>query len=203
MPRTRPTRDAVRSSSDRGRTAAQALLVAVLFAAAAGCDKNTPVTPIVVPPLDSIRVTPDTLTLRVGGSGLFAVIGYDTLGTPVSGVPADWTTSDSAGAIVTIDSRGRARGRSEGTAWAFAEVQGLRDSAVVIVEPAQDGWYVQPSSANGADLHGVFFLPDARTGWAVGDAGKIVHTADGGAHWAPQTSGTGFALQGVWFTSAL
>jgi photosystem II stability/assembly factor-like uncharacterized protein len=202
MPRSRTTRADVRRPRDGGN-AAQALLLALLFAAAAGCDKNTPVTPIVVPPLDSIRVTPDTLTVRVGGSGLFTAIGYDTLGASVGGVPADWTTSDSTGSIVTIDSRGRARGVSEGTAWVFAEVQGLRDSAVVVVEPAQDGWYVQPSSANGADLHGVFFLSDARTGWAVGAGGKILHTTDGGAHWAPQTSNTSFALQAIWFTSAL
>lgn len=31
---------------------------------------------------------------------------------------------------------------------------------------------------------------DARTGWAVGDAGTILHTTDGGQHWRAQESGT-------------
>lgn len=179
------------------------LALALLLGAAVGCDKSTPVTPIVVPPLDSIRVTPDTLNVRVGGTGTFVVVGYDTLGAPVIGVPANWTTSDTLGAIVTIDARGRVRGVGIGTAWVFAEVQGHRDSAVVVVGPAQDGWYVQPSNANGVDLHGVFFLPDGQTGWVVGGAGKILHTTDGGAHWTLQISQTSVSLRGVWFTSAL
>ena len=40
-------------------------------------------------------------------------------------------------------------------------------------------------------------------GWAVGFGGTIVHTSDGGATWAPQTSGTDNALFSVEFTDAL
>ncbi len=34
-------------------------------------------------------------------------------------------------------------------------------------------------------LHGVFFF-DAHTGWAVGDAGTILHSSDGGKNWTAQ-----------------
>lgn len=173
------------------------------LATASGCaGNNPPVAPIVIPPLDSIRVTPDTLRVRVGATAAFTVVGYDTLGAPISGVPATWTSNDSTHIIVTVDSRGRVTGVSEGAARVYAEYLGLRDSAVVVVEPAQDGWYVQASNANGADLHGVFFQPDGRNGCAVGDAGKILITNSGGAQWTAQVSGTAFALEGVWFTSA-
>jgi photosystem II stability/assembly factor-like uncharacterized protein len=45
---------------------------------------------------------------------------------------------------------------------------------------------------------------DASNGWAVGSAGTIIHTTDGGARWSQQTtpgSVSGTALRGVWFTS--
>jgi photosystem II stability/assembly factor-like uncharacterized protein len=39
-------------------------------------------------------------------------------------------------------------------------------------------------------------------GWAVGNAGTIVHTGNGGSTWSPQTSGTGAFLFGVKFVDA-
>ena len=45
-------------------------------------------------------------------------------------------------------------------------------------------------------------LPDAKTGWAVGDSGTILATGDGGATWAPQTSGTQSHLSAVQFLDA-
>jgi photosystem II stability/assembly factor-like uncharacterized protein len=139
--------------------------------------------------------------VRVGSTGTFQAIGYDTSGARVPGVPAAWSTSNAA--VATVDSRGRARGISEGSAVVYADYDSLRDSAVVIVQPAQDGWFIQASNANNADLRGVHFLPDGRSGWAVGDGGKIVSTSDGGSLWASQVSNTSFDLNGVWFTSAL
>jgi hypothetical protein len=43
---------------------------------------------------------------------------------------------------------------------------------------------------------------DANTGTAVGDAGTIVRTTNGGTTWVAQTSGTGSFLFGVSFTDA-
>ncbi|TCO81753.1 photosystem II stability/assembly factor-like uncharacterized protein [Plasticicumulans lactativorans] len=51
-------------------------------------------------------------------------------------------------------------------------------------------------------LHAVFFLPDGRSGWAVGDGGTIVATADGGASWRAQASGTPVGLRSVHFVDA-
>ncbi|MCK4256794.1 T9SS type A sorting domain-containing protein, partial [candidate division WOR-3 bacterium] len=36
-------------------------------------------------------------------------------------------------------------------------------------------------------------------GWAAGDSGTILHTADGGETWDVQTSGTGLCLRGIYF----
>jgi photosystem II stability/assembly factor-like uncharacterized protein len=169
----------------------------------AGCGNKHPVTPIITPPLDSIRVSPDTLTVSVGQTAQFIAVGYDTTGTAVQGLQFRWTTTDTAGVILRVDGLGRVRGVSEGIAWVFAEGGGARDSAVVIVTVASTGWFTQVSNANGANLNGVFFLPDGRTGWAVGDAGKILSTRDAGSSWSVQVSGTSFSLSGVWFTSPL
>jgi hypothetical protein len=56
-------------------------------------------------------------------------------------------------------------------------------------------------SGNHGHLFGVHFT-DARTGWAVGEAGMIMTTRDGGASWAAQQSGTDNWLSGVYFADA-
>jgi photosystem II stability/assembly factor-like uncharacterized protein len=48
------------------------------------------------------------------------------------------------------------------------------------------------------DVHFV----DAQTGWAVGDAGTILKTSNGGSSWSSQTSGTNQGLSSVYFTDA-
>jgi hypothetical protein len=44
---------------------------------------------------------------------------------------------------------------------------------------------------------------DADTGWAIGDDGTILHTADGGSTWIPQTSPTPWGLLSVRFVDNL
>jgi len=51
------------------------------------------------------------------------------------------------------------------------------------------------------DLLDVYFL-DADLGWAVGEAGVIIHTTDGGATWIQQDSDTNVDLNGVSFCDA-
>ena len=51
---------------------------------------------------------------------------------------------------------------------------------------------------SGSNLFDVSFQ-DALQGWAVGKAGTILHTSDGGATWASQSSGTEFELAQVAF----
>jgi photosystem II stability/assembly factor-like uncharacterized protein len=48
-------------------------------------------------------------------------------------------------------------------------------------------------------LHDVFFI-DSNIGWAVGDAGAIFHTTNGGNNWHAQESKTLKHLRGVHFT---
>jgi hypothetical protein len=43
---------------------------------------------------------------------------------------------------------------------------------------------------------------DTRTGLALGEAGKILATHDGGEHWEPQSSGTEYHLWGMCFADA-
>ena len=58
-----------------------------------------------------------------------------------------------------------------------------------------------PDQRDGEALFSVSFV-DAQTGWAVGDDGTILATANGGATWTPQTSGTEAALLSVSFVDA-
>ena len=164
-----------------------------------GCEKN-PVTPIPLPPLSAVVVTPDVDTLRVGQTGTFTASAFDTLGALVGGATFHWTSL--ADSIFTVNSTGRVRGESEGTGLLVVEAGGKRDTARVTIEPSDTGWFTQPSNANGATLHGVFFQPDGTHGCAVGDAGKILYTDDAGATWTLQTSLTAFTLYSVWFTTA-
>lgn len=61
-------------------------------------------------------------------------------------------------------------------------------------------WTIQDSgTAN--DLLNVSF-PDATHGWAVGEAGTILHTSDAGATWTLQNSGTELELAEVVFVDA-
>lgn len=54
----------------------------------------------------------------------------------------------------------------------------------------------------GNTLHDVVF-PTASDGWAVGDAGTILHTGDGGTTWEAQSSGTFYSLRRVAFRDSL
>ena len=56
-------------------------------------------------------------------------------------------------------------------------------------------------SGGAADLYGVAFS-DATHGWAVGDAGAVLATADGGATWSKQSSGTTANPRAVAFSDA-
>jgi photosystem II stability/assembly factor-like uncharacterized protein len=156
----------------------------------------------VLTPLERLVLSPDTLKLNVTQSGSFAVAAFDSAGVAVAGVRPVWSTNDSAGVIISVGGSGLITAVGEGTAQVYATAGGVVDTAAVAVGPAQSGWYNQVSNA-GVDLNGVFFLPDGRTGWAVGNAGRIVSTRNAGATWSVEVSGTAFNLHGVWFTSPL
>jgi photosystem II stability/assembly factor-like uncharacterized protein len=180
------------------------VLTVLIAAALAVSSCGTGITPPVFgPPPAFLTVSPDTLTLVIGGNASFDAAGRDSMGNVVTGFRVTWSSTDTVGAVISLSSGGRVTAVGEGTATVYAQSGTARDSGIVIVGPAQDGWYAQTSNANGATLNGVFFLSDGRRGWAVGEAGKILATADAGASWSVQTSGTAFNLNGVWFTGPL
>ena len=61
---------------------------------------------------------------------------------------------------------------------------------------AQQGWLWQNPLPQGTTLNSVEFI-SSTTGWAVGDAGTILKTTDGGTSWSLQTSGTEQVLKDV------
>jgi photosystem II stability/assembly factor-like uncharacterized protein len=70
--------------------------------------------------------------------------------------------------------------------------------AISIATLAQNfNWTAQTSGIT-TNLRDVYFT-DNQTGWAVGNSGVILHTADGGQTWAAQTSGTTLNLFTVYF----
>lgn len=189
-----------RSAAPRGRAAARrgiflpALAVAAL---AAGCGGTSPTQPVVIPPLSSLTLSVTADTLTFGEQKTFSVTAVDTNGATVSVNPA-WRSTNTA--VFTVSGTGRVTPQSEGTALLIAEGGGQADSASITVIPGA-GWIVQTSGVS-ANLHGVFFQPDGRRGWAVGAAGRIVSTQDAGATWSLQTSNTTEDLYGVWFVSS-
>jgi photosystem II stability/assembly factor-like uncharacterized protein len=172
-------------------------LAGLIAVAASGCESSS-TRPVPLPPLSAVVVAPPVDTVRIGLTTRFVAQAFDTTGAIVGGATFRWDSE--ADSIFTVTQTGLVRGVTEGTARLFVEAGGFVDTALVLVVPAQDGWYTQPSNANGANLHGVFFRPDGLHGWAVGDAGKILYTDDAGATWRAQTSFTSFSLHGVWFT---
>ena len=177
--------------------ASRALIALIAVSLVSGCSTN-PVTPVVpLPPLSAVVVTPATDTLQVGQNAQFNAAALDTLGALVGNASFTWTTTNSA--VATVNATGRVTGISEGVALIMAEAGAKRDTAIVSVY-TQAGWYTQTSNTS-SHLNGVFFQQDGRTGWAVGDGGRIVKTSDAGKTWAVQTSNAAFNLQSVWFTT--
>ena len=181
------------------RPAAWLLVLIAALAPIAGCDCDSvlPVTPVILPPLSAVVVTPASDTVRVGETVQFSAVAFDTLGQPVTGVGFVWTSGNPG--VFTVNQVGRVTGQAEGLDTVFAQAGGRTGSAVVFVY-RDDGWVNQTSSTS-RDLNGVFFLADGQAGWAVGSAGAIIRTTNAGEDWSTQPSGTSFNLNAVWFTS--
>ena len=170
----------------------------LLAAASAGCGKGrNPFIPVILPPLSAVVLTPTTDSLQVGQGRAFNAVAYDTAGAPVANAGFAWTSSDEG--VLTVSSTGFVNAVGEGLAIVIAAAGGMSDTAVVFVRPTATGWNVQASGGTTNNLHGVFFQPDGRHGFAVGETGTVVSTDDAGVTWSAQ-SATTFSLYGVWFT---
>ena len=78
----------------------------------------------------------------------------------------------------------------------------VQASAVQCDAAANPGWCWQSTSVTGNRLNAVAFV-DASHGWAVGDAGTVVLSVDGGAHWQVAMRQTRASLLSVAFRDAL
>lgn len=174
-----------------------ALVTLVSIASFTGCECGSAITRPALPPLSSVEVAPTLDTLVVGQLRQFTAVAKDTNDVVVANAAFAWASSDPG--VFTVNSLGRVTGVGEGVAQLFASAGGLTDTATVVVF-LQPGWYTQ-ASATSNDLNGVFFRPNGRDGWAVGDAGTIVRTDDAGASWGTRASSTAFNLNDVWFTT--
>lgn len=180
----------------RRLTATLALAGALFVLLLAGCDSDNSVTPIPPgPPLSDLVISPATDTLQGSETQQFTAQAYDTLGAPIT-APLTWYSTNTD--VFTVNTGGLVTGRGEGSANLVVTSGGQSDTAIVYVYP-DTGWILQP--AGGASLNGVFVLADARTGWAVGDGGRILKTTNAGAFWGQEPSNTTSNLNDVWFTS--
>ena len=187
----------MKASSRSVRTAAL-IGAAALALAAAGCGHSNPTAPTPLPPLSAVHIAPKTDTLVVGQFFRFSATAIDTAGAPVPNATFTWVSSNPS--LFSVDAFGEVHARLEGSGILRASAGGHTDSAAVSVI-VQTGWYTQVSNIS-TDLNAVFFQSDGRTGWAVGNGGRIIATTDAGNTWASQVSNTSFNLNAVFFTSA-
>jgi photosystem II stability/assembly factor-like uncharacterized protein len=174
------------------------LLAALAPIGGCECTSTLPVVPNPLPPLSAVELSPETDTLRVGEERQFSAVAYDTLSQLVLTAGFLWSSGDPT--VFTVTRSGRVTAVGDGVAWLYAEAGGRRDSASVYVYP-DSGWIVQTSNTN-RNLNGVFFLPNGREGWAVGEVGTIMHTTDAGVTWRSQVSQASAHLNDVFFTDA-
>jgi photosystem II stability/assembly factor-like uncharacterized protein len=176
-----------------------ALVVTVCAASFTGCNCGSQkIVGPPLPPLSKVVLTPPTDTMLVGDMHQFVASALDTNSVAVSGAAFDWTSSNPT--VFTVSTAGLVTAVGEGVSSLIATAGGKADTSTIVVK-VQNGWYSQPSASTN-NLNGVYFLPDGRSGWAVGDAGTILHTTTAGASWGAEASGTAFNLNGVWFTTA-
>jgi photosystem II stability/assembly factor-like uncharacterized protein len=178
------------------------LLAAALLAAGCSGDGGTS---IVIPPLSRVVISLGGDTTVVADTALvglqvdFDATAYDLSGTPVTGLPFTWRSTSPA--VFAVNRDGRVLGVGEGSGLLIVDVSGVADTVDMLVVPGTTGWVAQVSNWSGP-LNDVFFEPDGRRGWAVGDGGAILATPDAGAHWTRQDSHTLFNLYAVWFIDA-
>jgi uncharacterized protein YjdB len=89
---------------------------------------------IVLPvPVASVQVTPGTVNLVVGVAQQLAMTVRDSVGAPLSGRVATWTSSNTA--VASISATGLVTGVSVGTATLTVNVEGAQATALVSVGP--------------------------------------------------------------------
>ena len=127
--------------------------------ATAGPAADTANVTVVVVTVDSVDVSPDSLSLSVGGSGNVSARFFDAAGTEILGPTATWASTDTA--VATVTSTGVVTGVAPGTAW----VRGTEDDGA-------DSTYVTVTTVSLFDVEVRFVgtLPSASVQTAFSDA---------------------------------
>jgi len=104
--------------------------------ASAGAHADT-VSIVVVSPVDSVRVSPDSADVTIGATLTYAAELRDAGGTVLTGRPITWTTGNTS--IATVTAGGVVTGVAAGTTTVRATSEGVFDVAVVRVVPVSAG----------------------------------------------------------------
>ncbi|MGE0158752.1 MAG: beta strand repeat-containing protein, partial [Gemmatimonadales bacterium] len=124
-----PTVVGVIDSTATGIAAGTAQIVA-----SAGAHADTTGVVVIVPAVDSVRVSPDSADVAVAGTRTYTAQLFDANGGPITGRPITWTTGN--GSIATVSPSGVVTGVAAGTTTVRATSEGVFDEAVVRVTSA-------------------------------------------------------------------
>lgn len=83
------------------------------------------------PPVGSVTVTPDVLTIAPGGGQQLAALARDASGTPVTDRPLSWTST--APSVASVTAAGYVRGVAGGSAFVIATSESKADTVRVTV----------------------------------------------------------------------
>lgn len=104
---------------------------ATTIVATSGSVADTANVTVVVVTIDSVDVSPDSLSLNVGGTGNLTAQFFDDQGTEILGPTGTWATTDAL--VATVTSTGVVTGVGAGTAWISATEDSGADSTYVTV----------------------------------------------------------------------
>lgn len=82
----------------------------------------------------TVLVTPDSISLLIGGKDTLAISYLDSMGVALAGPVATWTSSDPS--VATVDANGIVTGVAGGTTYVKAAVGAAADSTIVVVPAA-------------------------------------------------------------------
>ena len=126
--------DATTVSAGAGGTIAALKVGNARIVAISGTGRDTAIVSVTTtppPPVASVSVTPDVLTLAPGAGQQLAALARDGAGTPLTDRPIGW--SSSAASIATVTANGYVRGVASGSALVVVAAEGRADTVHVTV----------------------------------------------------------------------
>jgi murein DD-endopeptidase MepM/ murein hydrolase activator NlpD len=116
--------------------AAAAVLVAAALAACGDAPGDAGTGPVGVA---TVHITPDSLSLETGATGLLSVVVRDAAGSILTGRTSTWTSADTA--VASVGPTGQVTARSAGATSVRVEVEGRSAAAGVrVIEPLRFGF---------------------------------------------------------------